>query len=82
MAHIKQAGTTKGNRDSRSKRLGVKLSGGQSAKKGSIIIRQRGSKVRSGPGTRTGKDYTIFAIDDGIVKFYMLHGRQMVCISS
>lgn len=82
MAHIKQAGTTKGNRDSRSKRLGVKLSGGQSAKSGNIIIRQRGTKVRPGPGTRLGKDYTIYAVNEGFVKFYMLHGRQMVCISS
>ena len=82
MAHIKQAGTTKGNRDSQSKRLGVKLYGGQKARSGNIIVRQRGSKMRGGPGTRLGKDYTIYAIQAGTVKFYKHYGKTSVLVGS
>jgi len=69
MAHTKAGGTTKLGRDSESKRLGVKLSDGQLAIAGNIIIRQRGTKVLPGAGVRLGKDDTIFAIKDGKVKF-------------
>ena len=82
MAHIKQAGTTKGNRDSRSKRLGVKLYGGEKAISGNIIVRQRGSNVRSGPGTKLGKDFTIYAIQSGNVKFYKHLGKTAVLVGS
>ncbi len=82
MAHIKQAGTTKGNRDSRSKRLGVKLYGGQKANCGNIIVRQKGSKVRPGPGTKAGKDYTVYAIQNGLVKFYKHQGKSMVAVAT
>lgn len=80
MAHIKAGGTTKGNRDSRSKRLGVKLYGGQKAGAGNIIIRQRGTRVRPGPGTKMGKDFTIYAIKTGIVHFGQQRTRKFVSV--
>lgn len=69
MAHKKALGSAKKNRDSISKRLGVKVYGGQNIKKGEIIIRQRGTKFRSGENTSYGKDYSIYSKADGIVKF-------------
>ena len=69
MAHTKSSGTTKLGRDSESKRLGVKLSSGQIAIPGNIIIRQRGSKYLAGNGVKMGKDDTIFAIRPGTVQF-------------
>ena len=69
MAHIKTGGTTKGNRDSRSKRLGVKVYGGASVDTGNIIIRQKGSKYHAGAGTKLGRDFTIFALKSGTVHF-------------
>nr|YP_010903784.1 ribosomal protein L27 [Hypnea musciformis]WCH56835.1 ribosomal protein L27 [Hypnea musciformis] len=69
MAHKKGSGSTKNGRDSNAKRLGVKKYGGENVAKGSIIIRQRGSKFKTGKNVKMGKDYTIFAIIDGIVKF-------------
>jgi len=69
MAHTKATGTTRLGRDSESKRLGVKLFGGQAANAGNIIIRQRGSKFLAGEGVKIGKDYTIYAIKNGRVKF-------------
>nr|YP_010902790.1 ribosomal protein L27 [Hypnea flava]WCH54844.1 ribosomal protein L27 [Hypnea flava] len=69
MAHKKGSGSTKNGRDSNSKRLGVKKYGGESIRKGSIIIRQRGSKFKPGKNVKMGKDYTIFATSDGIVNF-------------
>ncbi|PJE51193.1 MAG: 50S ribosomal protein L27 [Candidatus Yanofskybacteria bacterium CG10_big_fil_rev_8_21_14_0_10_36_16] len=69
MAHTKAKGTTKGNRDSIGRRLGVKLYDGQKAQIGSILIRQRGSKFWPGEGVKKGKDDTIFAMKDGVVKF-------------
>ena len=69
MAHTKAGGTTKLGRDSESKRLGVKLSDGQNAIIGNIIIRQRGSSVLAGKGVKMGKDDTIYAIRNGKVQF-------------
>ena len=69
MAHKKGAGSTKNGRDSNSKRLGVKVYGNQPAKAGSIIVRQRGLTFKPGKGVSVGKDYTIFATQDGIVQF-------------
>lgn len=69
MAHKKAAGSTKNGRDSNSKRLGLKASGGQSVLNGNIIIRQRGSKFHAGNNVRIGKDDTLYAIANGIVKF-------------
>jgi|TARA_B100000475_G_scaffold196432_1_gene174065 large subunit ribosomal protein L27 len=69
MAHKKGAGSTKNGRDSVSKRLGIKVYGNQQAKAGSIIVRQRGLTFKPGKGVSVGKDYTIFAVKDGVVQF-------------
>ena len=69
MAHKKGGGTTRNGRDSESKRLGVKVYGGQAVNAGGIIIRQRGTPVRAGTGVGTGKDHTLFALVTGTVKF-------------
>lgn len=82
MAHVKAAATTKGNRDSQSKRLGVKLYGGEKANTGNIIIRQRGTKVHSGIGTKMGKDFTIYAMKSGNVKFIKKLSKQFVTVQS
>ncbi|PIA33786.1 hypothetical protein AQUCO_04000087v1 [Aquilegia coerulea] len=68
-AHKKGAGSTKNGRDSKGQRLGVKIYGDQVAKPGAIIIRQRGTKVHPGKNVGLGKDYTIFSLIDGLVKF-------------
>jgi len=69
MAHIKQKGGYKGSFDSESKRLGVKLYGGQKAKAGSVIVRQRGTKFHPGENVRRGKDDTLYAVKSGTVVF-------------
>lgn len=69
MAHKKAAGSTRNGRDSESKRLGVKKFGGEAVIAGNIIIRQRGTEFKPGPGTGIGKDHTIFAMTDGKVLF-------------
>jgi len=69
MAHKKAGGSTRLGRDSISKRLGVKIYGNQKAKKGSIIIRQRGTNVRAGENTKLCGDDTIMSTTDGIVQF-------------
>lgn len=78
MAHVKAAGTTKGNRDSRSKRLGVKIYGGSDVKTGNIIIRQKGTKFHAGFGTKRGKDFTIYAMKDGLVHFKKHIGNTII----
>jgi large subunit ribosomal protein L27 len=78
MAHTKAQGAVKGNRDSRAKRLGVKIYGGQKAISGNIIVRQKGTKVHPGKGVSMGKDFTIFSLIEGIVKFKMLKGKKFV----
>jgi len=78
MAHTKAQKAAKGNRDSRSKRLGVKIFGGQSVKPGNIIIRQRGTKIRAGDGTKLSRDYTILALRHGVVEFYQHYGKKYV----
>lgn len=69
MAHKKGAGSSRNGRDSQSKRLGVKLFGGQSAKAGNIIVRQRGTKHNPGLNVGLGKDHTLFALIDGEIEF-------------
>ncbi len=78
MAHKKGGGATAKNRDSAGKRLGVKLAGGQIAKPGSIIIRQRGTKFYPGIGTMLGRDHTIFATKSGTVNFRQKLGKKLV----
>nr|ARO91222.1 50S ribosomal protein L27 [Rhodochaete parvula]ASK39694.1 ribosomal protein L27 [Rhodochaete parvula] len=69
MAHKKGSGSTRNGRDSRSQRLGVKKYGGQKVSAGNILIRQRGAKVKPGLNVGIGKDYTLFSLIDGKVKF-------------
>ncbi len=69
MAHKKGAGSSKNGRESESKRLGVKLFGGQGAKAGNIIVRQRGTTHHPGENVGMGKDHTLFALIDGFVEF-------------
>ncbi|MBC8488655.1 MAG: 50S ribosomal protein L27 [Bacteroidetes bacterium] len=69
MAHKKGAGSSNNGRESESKRLGVKIFGGQFAKAGNIIIRQRGTKHYPGENVGMGKDHTLFALSDGTVEF-------------
>lgn len=80
MAHTKAQKAVSGNRDSQSKRLGVKLYGGQKAFPGNIIIRQRGSKVWAGEGTMLSSDFTIIALKEGTVSFKTKYGKQYVSV--
>jgi large subunit ribosomal protein L27 len=74
MAHKKGEGSVKNGRDSNSKRLGVKIFGGQAAIAGNIIVRQRGTVYHPGKNVGVGKDFTLFALTDGLVEFKK--GRQ------
>lgn len=76
MAHKKGGGTTRNGRDSESKRLGVKVYGGQSINAGGIIVRQRGTRVHPGENVGIGKDHTLFALVDGTVKFTVKGAMQ------
>ncbi len=78
MAHTKSQGAVKGNRDSISKRLGVKVFGGAKVIAGNIIVRQKGNKFFAGKGTEIGRDFTIFAVKAGIVGFKTLRGKKYV----
>ncbi len=69
MAHKKGEGSVKNGRDSQSKRLGIKIFGGQPAAAGNIILRQRGTVYHPGNNVGVGKDFTIFALTDGVVEF-------------
>ncbi len=69
MAHKKAGGSSRNGRDSESKRLGVKCFGGQTVRAGNIIIRQRGTRVHAGVNVGCGKDHTLFAKADGVVRF-------------
>jgi len=72
MAHKKGVGSSRNGRDSQSKRLGVKRYDGQYVKAGNIIVRQRGTKVHPGLNVGVGRDHTLFALIDGLVKFERL----------
>ena len=69
MAHKKAGGSSKNGRDSESKRLGVKVFGGQSINAGGLIVRQRGTRMHAGVNVGCGKDHTLFAKADGVVRF-------------
>ena len=69
MAHKKGGGSTRCGRDSQSKRLGVKRYAGQRVNAGTILVRQRGTRIHPGDNVGVGKDYTLFALIDGVVKF-------------
>jgi len=76
MAHKKGAGSSRNGRESESKRLGVKLYGGQAAKAGNIIVRQRGTKHYPGENVGMGKDHTLFALIDGKIEFRKRQGDK------
>ncbi len=80
MAHKKGGSTTKKNRDSISKRLGVKIFGGEKVASGNIIVRQKGNKFYPGKGTKQGNDYTIFAVSSGKLQFKKKIGKTVVSI--
>ena len=69
MAHKKGGGTSRLGRDSQSKRLGVKRYAGQQVRAGTIIVRQRGTRIHPGDNVGVGRDYTLYALSDGVVKF-------------
>jgi large subunit ribosomal protein L27 len=69
MSHVKAGGSTKNLRDSNPQYLGIKISDGEKAETGNVIVRQRGTKVIAGENTKIGKDHTIFAAKSGVVKF-------------
>jgi len=83
MAHKKGQGSSKNGRDSAGRRLGVKRYGGENVTAGNIIIRQRGTKIHPGEGVGLGRDHTIFALIDGVVKFETKAGdRKYVSVIS
>lgn len=78
MAHKKGVGSSKNGRESESKRLGVKKFGGEAVIPGNIIVRQRGTKFHPGNGVGIGKDHTIFAVEEGVVKFITKHDNKKI----
>ena len=80
MAHKKGLGSSRNGRDSQAKRLGVKIYDGQTVKAGMILVRQRGTKFRPGPGAGIGRDDTIFALRDGRVEFRRSGERRFVSV--
>ncbi len=76
MAHKKGGGSTRNGRDSTSKRLGVKVFGGETVSAGSIIVRQRGTRIHAGDGVGKGGDDTLFALRDGTIEFRESRGRR------
>jgi large subunit ribosomal protein L27 len=81
MAHKKGLGSSRNGRDSNAKRLGVKAFAGQDVKAGTIIVRQRGTRFRPGPGTGIGKDDTIFAKRDGKLEFRQSGEKRTVLVT-
>jgi large subunit ribosomal protein L27 len=82
VAHKKGLGSSRNGRDSQSKRLGVKVFAGQPVKPGMIIVRQRGTKFRAGPGAGLGRDDTIFALREGTVEFSRSGEKRFVSVAS
>lgn len=78
MAHVKSGGATRQHHQRAGKRLGVKLFGGQTVKTGQIIARQRGAQYHAGINTDLGRDFTLFALAEGVVKFRKLQGVHYV----
>jgi large subunit ribosomal protein L27 len=81
MAHKKGQGTSMNGRESHSKRLGVKKFGGEAVIAGNILVRQRGSKLHAGKNVGIGRDWTLFALKDGTVKYDKAHGKVAVITS-
>ena len=81
MAHKKAGGSTRNGRDSESKRLGVKLYGGQVVQPGNIIVRQRGTRFHAGPNVGCGKDHTLFAKAAGVIQFVTKGPKQRIFVT-
>ncbi len=79
-AHKKGGGSSKNGRDSKSKRLGQKISDGQFANSGSIIFRQRGTKIHPGQNVKRGSDDTLFSVKSGLVKYSNKNGKKIVSV--
>jgi large subunit ribosomal protein L27 len=82
MAHKKGGGTTRNGRDSKAKRLGVKSFAGQTVTAGSILVRQRGTRIHPGDGVGRGGDDTLFALVPGVVEYHSARGRRYVTITT
>ncbi len=80
MAHKKGLGSSRNGRDSNPKMLGVKIFDGEEVKSGMILVRQRGTRFRPGPGTGLGRDHTIFAVRDGRVEFRSSGEKRSVAV--
>ncbi|KKU91228.1 MAG: 50S ribosomal protein L27 [Microgenomates group bacterium GW2011_GWA1_48_10] len=80
MAHIKASATTKGNRDSKPKMLGVKVYAGQRVQPGSILVRQRGTQFHPGFGTKRGGDDTLYAVMSGVVSYIRKSGKKYLTV--
>jgi large subunit ribosomal protein L27 len=82
MAHKKGLGSSKNGRDSKSKRLGVKVFAGQTVSAGSIVVRQKGTEFHPGTGAGLGRDHTVFARVDGVVGFERRRGKRFVTVAT
>ena len=82
MAHKKGLGSSRNGRDSNAQRLGVKIFAGQKVKAGMIIVRQRGTRFRPGPGVGIGRDDTLFALREGVVEFERSGDRRSVAVNA
>ena len=81
MAHKKAGGSSRNGRDSNAKRLGVKRFGGEVVKAGNILVRQRGTRINAGPNVGLGKDFTLFSLIDGKVKYeWARKGKRMASV--
>lgn len=80
MSKKKAAGAVRQHHARPGKRLGIKLFGGETAKTGMIIVKQKGTKFHPGANVGTGRDYTLFALKDGVVKFFKKQGRRLVAV--
>ena len=80
MAHKKGQGSTRNGRDSKGQRRGIKVYSGQTVKAGSILVRQLGTPVRPGRGVGMGRDYTLFALKDGVVRYSRSRAQRFVAV--
>jgi large subunit ribosomal protein L27 len=81
MAHKKGQGSTSNGRDSIGKRLGIKKFAGEFVIPGNILVRQRGTTFHAGKGVKTGNDYTLFAVEEGVVEFYTRNNRKYIGVT-
>lgn len=82
MAHKKGQGSTRNGRDSQGQRRGTKVFGGQNVSAGTILVRQLGTPIKAGRGVGVGRDYTLYALRDGTVRYYSSRGRTLATIDS